>query len=86
MKLIIVSSFKAPWGLNRIGETELVLDGDFVHDETWGLGVTVYVIDTGIYIKHREFIGRARYGFTTFPNETNGYRTFPATNRKICFR
>ena len=43
------------------------------------LGVDVYVVDTGIYIKHSEFEGRARWG-TTIPKkdfdvDANGYGT-----------
>jgi subtilisin family serine protease len=58
------------------------LDGDFIHDRQWGENVTAYIVDSGIYVQHKEFIGRAFYGFTAYPNETNGLRA--SWWKKLC--
>jgi subtilisin family serine protease len=52
----------APWGLDRINQRTLPLNGQFSYNRT-GSGVRVYVIDTGINIAHTEFSGRASYGY-----------------------
>ncbi|WP_405773103.1 S8 family peptidase [Streptomyces sp. NBC_01538] len=51
------------WGLDRIDQAGLPLDNSYVWPESAGRGVTVYVIDTGIRISHKDFGGRASYGW-----------------------
>jgi len=50
------------WGLGRICQVQPGND-DYRHLH-YGNGVNVYVIDTGIYIQHNDFGGRARWGYT----------------------
>lgn len=38
---------------------------DYLHDPRGGLNVTVFVVDTGINLEHKEFEGRAEWGITT---------------------
>ncbi|MDX2541735.1 S8 family peptidase [Streptomyces sp. WI04-05B] len=52
-----------PWGLDRVDQAGLPLDDTYTSPASAGKGVTVYVIDTGIRISHRDFGGRASYGW-----------------------
>ncbi|MEU6083187.1 S8 family peptidase [Streptomyces sp. NPDC047108] len=55
----------APWNLDRIDQRTPPLNGAFTTEAT-GKGVTAYVIDTGLDIKHRAFGGRASLGADFF--------------------
>ena len=50
------------WGLDRIDQRADVLSGTFTPTDD-GSAVHAYVIDTGVRITHREFGGRASYGY-----------------------
>ena len=50
--------FSPPWGLDRIDQTSLPLNSQYVFNAT-GSGVRAYVIDSGIRTSHVEFQGRA---------------------------
>jgi subtilase family protein/VCBS repeat protein/peptidase inhibitor I9 len=55
----------ATWGLDRIDQRNLPLDGNYNYRPTGsGLGVTAYIIDTGIRSTHKDFGGRVVTGFT----------------------
>ncbi|KAF5355170.1 hypothetical protein D9756_005697 [Leucocoprinus leucothites] len=57
----------APWGLARISHRPKLTFSTFTkyeYDSEGGEGVDVYVIDTGINVKHVEFEGRASWGKT----------------------
>lgn len=57
----------APWGLSRISHRQPLSLGSFnkyLYDNEAGEGVTSYVIDTGVNVKHVEFEGRALWGST----------------------
>lgn len=50
-----------PWGLDRIDQRSLPLDGSYSYPDG-GSTVTAYVIDSGLNADHSEFAGRISYG------------------------
>ncbi|MCK7625552.1 S8 family peptidase [Streptomyces sp. RS10V-4] len=68
------------WGLDRIDQADTKGDGKYTYPDSAGEGVTAYVIDTGIHISHKDFGGRASYGFNAIDNsdkaeDDNGHGT-----------
>ncbi|KUL39369.1 serine protease [Streptomyces sp. NRRL F-4489] len=68
------------WGLDRIDQADTKGDGKYTYPDSAGEGVTAYVIDTGIHISHKDFGGRASYGFNALDNsakaeDDNGHGT-----------
>ncbi|KAF9272738.1 hypothetical protein BGZ74_005086 [Mortierella antarctica] len=50
------------WGLTRVSQRGLQLSEPYVYNNAAGEGVTAYVVDTGVYVEHFEFGGRATWG------------------------
>lgn len=72
----------ATWGLDRIDQTALPLNGNYHYDFD-GSGVTAYVVDTGVLTSHNEFGGRASSGYDFVDNDNdatdcNGHGTHVA--------
>ncbi|KAF9942848.1 hypothetical protein BGZ67_009942 [Mortierella alpina] len=57
-----VQSSPPSWGLPRVSQRTPVKKDDYLYNDAAGEGVTAYVIDTGVYIEHSEFKGRASWG------------------------
>jgi subtilisin family serine protease len=58
-----VQSPVASWGLDRVDQTTggSALDDEYSYVRD-GSKVDVYILDTGVYIEHEDFGGRARHG------------------------
>lgn len=72
----------APWGLARISHRDSLTFSTYnkyLYAAEGGEGVDVYVVDTGTYIDHVDFEGRAFWGKTIVPNDAdedgNGHGT-----------
>jgi subtilisin family serine protease len=68
----------ATWGLDRINQRDLPLDGSYTYTYT-GSGVRAYIIDTGLQANHPEFGTRAQNVYNAISGETgsdcNGHGT-----------
>jgi len=71
------------WGIARTshkGELDDIglRDDHYFHLDETGSGVDIYILDTGIYITHNDFGGRARYGANfvdNVPTDQNSHGT-----------
>ncbi|KAF9330121.1 hypothetical protein BG006_006909 [Podila minutissima] len=70
------------WGLPRISQTNRDSFENYLFNDAAGEGITAYVIDTGVYIDHLDFEGRASWGgnFVSGSEDTdeNGHGTHVA--------
>ncbi|MEW2066464.1 S8 family peptidase [Streptomyces sp. NPDC007346] len=74
----------APWGLDRIDQTNLPLNGTFTYPDSAGGNTTIFVLDTGVRITHQDLAGRAVNGWDFVDNDAvaqdgNGHGTHVAT-------
>jgi subtilisin family serine protease len=67
-KVETVTELAASWGLDRVDQRLLPLNGTYTYDVT-AHKVRAYIIDTGIRYSHQEFEGRAVFGFDAFAND-----------------
>jgi aqualysin 1 len=67
----------ATWGLDRIDQRSLPLNGTYTYTPT-GAGVRAYILDTGILTAHTQFAGRASVGYDAYGEngqDCNGHGT-----------
>lgn len=58
------------WGLDRIDQRSLPLNGTYTYDPNPGAGVSAYVIDTGVRGTHADFGGRVTSGYSVLSGVT----------------
>jgi len=68
--LDVVTQTGATWGLDRIDQANLPLNSLYLYSQI-AFGVDVYVIDTGIFITHQDFGGRATFDYSAVTGEAN---------------
>ncbi|ONF74369.1 S8 family serine peptidase [Amycolatopsis keratiniphila] len=73
----------ANWGLDRIDQPSLPLNGSYTYPSNGGQGVNIYVMDSGINAAHTDFTGRigAGYDFVdgdSTPQDCHGHGTHVA--------
>ena len=73
VKINLTTQLNPPsWGLDRVDRHYLPLNNSYTYVTT-GVGVTAYVIDTGIRISHSDFGGRASWGWDFVDNNNVAY-------------
>jgi subtilisin family serine protease len=65
-----------PWGLDRIDDLDLPVDGSYCYGQD-GTGVNAYLVDTGIRVTHQQFGGRASSVFDAIGDGQNGNDCYP---------
>ena len=61
----------ATWGLDRVDQRNLPLDGSYTYNTT-ASNVHAYIVDTGIHTSHNDFGGRASIGYDAVGDGQNG--------------
>lgn len=77
---VVFTASDVTWGIDRIDQRILPVDNTFTPFSD-GSGVDAYIIDTGIYVDHEEFEGRAEWGHNAADNDNrdcNGHGTHVA--------
>lgn len=58
----------ATWGLDRVDQRAMPLNGTYIYRDQAGAGVHVYILDTGLNASHSDFAGRVGPGQNFAPN------------------
>jgi subtilisin family serine protease len=82
MAMAVETQTPAPWGLDRVDQSNLPLNGSFTYGAT-AAGVTTYIVDTGVRSDHVDFTGRVAGGFSAIADgrgtsDCNGHGTHVA--------
>ena len=77
LHLDATSTTAASWGIDRIDQKSLPISGTYSY-ESDGSTIDAYIFDTGIWLTHNEFGGRAVAGYDAFGGNSvdqNGHGT-----------
>ncbi|GBG35228.1 Subtilisin-like protease 8, partial [Hondaea fermentalgiana] len=69
--IVINDATPASWGLDRIDQEDLPLSNTALEVSHTGIGVNIYIVDTGVNEDHNDFGGRA-YLMQDFTSESGG--------------
>jgi subtilisin family serine protease len=72
----VAKTATASWGIDRVDERTLPLSNSYTPDRS-GVGVAIWVVDTGIDASHADFGGRASNVFSAYspPTDCDGHGT-----------
>ncbi|CAG9988585.1 unnamed protein product [Clonostachys byssicola] len=62
-----IKQTNAPWGLGSISHRTPNWS-EYVYDDSAGATTWAYVVDSGVFIQHADFEGRAHLGYNAYPN------------------
>lgn len=65
-----------PWHLDRINQAALPLDGNVGHGALTGLGIDIYIVDTGVRGTHEQLVNRVDVGID-IPSDNGSSPVFP---------
>ncbi|MBB5935866.1 S8 family peptidase [Streptomyces zagrosensis] len=69
-----VTQWGAPWGLDRMNQRNLPLDGKYTAPNT-ASNVRVYVVDTGVRASHQDLRGRVSAAYDAIKDQAGGTAT-----------
>ncbi|KAL0086042.1 secreted subtilisin-like serine protease [Phycomyces blakesleeanus] len=78
---LVLSQKNSLWNLARLSVRDRNLNAVYEYEKNAGTGVTVYVVDDGLLITHKDFGGRAKWGWSptsTYGKEGGGHGTHVA--------
>ena len=76
---VAAAPLATPWHLDRINQPTLPLDGNIDRGTLTGLGIDIYIVDTGVRPTHEQLINRVASGID-IPSENGSSPVSPLTS------
>ena len=67
------------WHLDRINQAQLPLDGNSARGPLTGVGIDIYIVDTGVRGTHEQILGRVLPGID-IPTDNGSAKVYPVTS------